>query len=319
MCQSDSWEATMRCIRKIISGGQTGTDLAAWDVAREFAIPFGGFVPAGRTNENGLIPSKYESIRETTSPETVERTKRNVETSDGTLIICRNKPTGGTLATLEHCRNISKPVFVADVASGVTDDLIRSIELWLDILKPNNLNVAGPRQSEDSGIYALTRELLCRVLKDRVMSRNDLNELLRYIHADIKSDFRHWDQIRWLIPSWYVALLAGAAALFAQENFQNVHWTVLAVIGTFGLLCNFLALRTAQYHSKQMKRFQDLCAEVDADELLERELRAELPFTLKLPGVLLTATFWFHVFVLVTATWSLGIAVLKFTADPAAG
>ncbi|WP_084676933.1 putative molybdenum carrier protein [Massilia niastensis] len=307
----------MRSIRKIVSGGQTGADLAAWDVAREFAIPFGGYVPAGRTNENGRIPSEYESLQETASSETVERTKRNVEVSDATLIICRNEPVGGTLTTLEHCKNTRKPAFVADLARGITDDWVRCIGLWLDEMKPNILNVAGPRHSEDPEIYSLTRELLCRVMKDRTVSRNDLNDLLRYVHSDIKSDFRHWDVIRWQIPSWYVALLIGGLAL-APGPIKDAPWAAFLVIGVFGLLCNLLAFRTAQYHSDQMKRFHNLCVEIEADELVERELSAKLPFSLERPGIFFTATFWFHIFVFITAVGCLWLAVLRYVTNGAA-
>ena len=41
-------------ISKIISGGQTGADRAALDVAIEFGIPHGGWIPKGRKTERGL-------------------------------------------------------------------------------------------------------------------------------------------------------------------------------------------------------------------------------------------------------------------------
>ena len=41
-------------IRKIISGGQTGADLAALDVAVKLGIPHGGWIPKGRITEKGV-------------------------------------------------------------------------------------------------------------------------------------------------------------------------------------------------------------------------------------------------------------------------
>jgi len=35
-------------VKKIISGGQTGVDRAAFDFALEFGIEIGGYVPRGR-------------------------------------------------------------------------------------------------------------------------------------------------------------------------------------------------------------------------------------------------------------------------------
>ncbi len=40
-------------IRKIISGGQTGTDIAGIDAAIACNIPYGGWLPKGRKTENG--------------------------------------------------------------------------------------------------------------------------------------------------------------------------------------------------------------------------------------------------------------------------
>ena len=46
-------------IEKIISGGQTGVDRAALDVAIEMGIPCGGWCPVGRDADDGPIPDKY--------------------------------------------------------------------------------------------------------------------------------------------------------------------------------------------------------------------------------------------------------------------
>ena len=47
-------------IKKIISGGQTGADRAALDVAIELGIPHGGWIPKGRKAEDGVLPDKYQ-------------------------------------------------------------------------------------------------------------------------------------------------------------------------------------------------------------------------------------------------------------------
>ena len=46
-------------IRKIISGGQTGADRAALDWTIKDDIPHGGWCPAGRRAEDGVIPERY--------------------------------------------------------------------------------------------------------------------------------------------------------------------------------------------------------------------------------------------------------------------
>ncbi|RPJ18849.1 MAG: hypothetical protein EHM26_08975 [Desulfobacteraceae bacterium] len=47
-------------LEKIISGGQTGADRAALDVAIERGIPHGGWLPKGRKSEAGRLPAKYQ-------------------------------------------------------------------------------------------------------------------------------------------------------------------------------------------------------------------------------------------------------------------
>jgi len=47
-------------IMKIISGGQTGADRAALDVALKFGIPHAGWIPKGRKAEDGPLPEKYQ-------------------------------------------------------------------------------------------------------------------------------------------------------------------------------------------------------------------------------------------------------------------
>jgi predicted Rossmann-fold nucleotide-binding protein len=73
-------------IKRIISGGQTGVDRAALDVALELGIPCGGWCPKGRLAEDGSIDLRYP-LKETNSSEYRERTEKNVEDSDGTLIL----------------------------------------------------------------------------------------------------------------------------------------------------------------------------------------------------------------------------------------
>ena len=80
-------------IGKIISGGQTGVDRAALDVAIDLDIQYGGWCPKGRLDENGTIPSKYKNLEElngtfSNDKENYDtRTKKNIQNSDGTLII----------------------------------------------------------------------------------------------------------------------------------------------------------------------------------------------------------------------------------------
>lgn len=136
-------------IAKIISGGQTGVDRAALDVAIELQIPCGGWCPRGRLAEDGTVPERYP-LREIRSAEYAERTERNVVDSDGTLIIATRPLTGGTALTVELAHRRDKPCFIVDL-QDVPD--VSTIITWIEHHQIETLNIAGPRESNHPGIY----------------------------------------------------------------------------------------------------------------------------------------------------------------------
>jgi hypothetical protein len=143
-------------VSNVVSGGQTGVDRAALDVARELGIPCGGWCPRGRRAEDGPIPEAYP-VRETPSTAYPERTAWNVRDSDGTLVITRGKPRGGTALTVSLARRAAKPVLVVDLEGGTS---ISNIRAFLAEHEIHVLNVAGPRESEAPGIHDETVALL---------------------------------------------------------------------------------------------------------------------------------------------------------------
>jgi hypothetical protein len=71
---------------KILSGGQTGVDRAALDVAIARAMPYGGWCPRGGWAEDfsdspGLLAT-YPHLRETPSRDPAQRTDWNVRDAD---------------------------------------------------------------------------------------------------------------------------------------------------------------------------------------------------------------------------------------------
>ncbi len=145
---------------KIISGGQTGVDRAALDVALALGIPCGGWCPKGRRAEDGTIPAHYP-LMETTSKDYRVRTRRNVRDSDGTLILTRGPVSGGTALTRRLTKELDKPCLVIDLAQRPRASDVRA---WLAYNNIRALNVAGPRESSQAGIHAQAQRYLRRVL-----------------------------------------------------------------------------------------------------------------------------------------------------------
>ena len=137
-------------LEKILSGGQTGVDRAALDVALALDLPVGGGCPQGRRAEDGRIPARYPLV-ETPEADYDTRTRRNIEDSDGTLILNLGTLDGGTALTARHARQIGKPCLIVALEAGIEPATFRD---WLAANSITVLNVAGPRESKRSGVYA---------------------------------------------------------------------------------------------------------------------------------------------------------------------
>lgn len=139
-------------IVKIISGGQTGVDRAALDAAIRLGIPHGGWVPKGRLAEDGPLPQIYE-VQETASAVYAERTEKNVQAADGTLIISHGKLCGGSAYTREMAVRHQRPWLHVDLDRSAAFRSAMTIRDWIAANRIRVLNVAGPRASKEPRIY----------------------------------------------------------------------------------------------------------------------------------------------------------------------
>ena len=147
-------------LKKIISGGQTGADRAALDAAIRLGIPHGGWVPKGRLAEDGCVPDHYQ-VEEMPTDSYQQRTQKNVSESDGTLLISRGAPTGGTDFTRAQVLRQGKQLLGIDLNNQSNlQDAASLIASWIELQRIGVLNVAGPRASKDPCIYQDTLNLL---------------------------------------------------------------------------------------------------------------------------------------------------------------
>ncbi|MFH1296117.1 MAG: putative molybdenum carrier protein [Bacteroidota bacterium] len=146
-------------VHQIISGGQTGVDRAALDFALSQKIPCGGYCTAGRIAEDGRIPDHYP-LRDTETAEYAERTEKNVQTADGTLIIYTGSMSGGTQFTYLCAKSAGKPLFTCDLDQPIP---VRRFQNWIREKRIHTLNIGGPRESQQPGIYTRTVETLARL------------------------------------------------------------------------------------------------------------------------------------------------------------
>jgi hypothetical protein len=149
---------------RVVSGGQTGVDRGALDAALDLGVPCGGWCPAGRQAEDGVIPARYP-VTELRGAGYGERTHKNVEDSDGTLIVTFGHASGGTAYTIELCEKLARPHLIVDAANVMLEEAVCRAVRFVREEGVGRLNVAGPRASGEPRAYeyayVLVREL-CR-------------------------------------------------------------------------------------------------------------------------------------------------------------
>ena len=139
-------------LRKVVSGGQSGVDRAALDAALVAGLVIGGWCPRGRWAEDGQIDPRYP-LQPAPLVRPCCRTLLNMRDSDGTLVLVRNRPKGGTALTVRALGGV-RPRLVQDPTMVGS---LRRTRWWLIQNKIGCLNVGGPRASEDPAMYDLAR------------------------------------------------------------------------------------------------------------------------------------------------------------------
>lgn len=147
-------------VKKIVSGGQSGVDRAALDLALYHGIPCGGACPRGRWAEDGPIPARYPLVP-VSSSNPVVRTLENVVSADASLVVVRGSVGRGSRATLAFASRLGIPYFLVDLSC---DPSWLAVQRWLSVHGVGVLNVAGSRESRAPGIYDAAIYFLAAVL-----------------------------------------------------------------------------------------------------------------------------------------------------------
>jgi hypothetical protein len=150
-------------VGRLVSGGQTGADRAALDVAIERGLDHGGWCPRGGWAEDLTTPPgllrAYPGLRETPTADPAVRTRRNVRDSHATLVVRGpGVRSPGTDLTVAVAVELDRPRLVTAGEAGEVVDWLLGLGGTL------TLHVAGPRESEQPGTYDATRRLLGEVL-----------------------------------------------------------------------------------------------------------------------------------------------------------
>lgn len=149
----------MLLLAKVISGGQTGADIAGIKAAKRAGLQTGGTLPRGFRTQDGYRPIYKElyGMNEHVDSSYGPRTAENVKNSTGTIRLARHWDSAGEILTLKCIKKHKKPYFDCDLTRlPDIDDLI----LWLHTNNVEILNIAGNSEATSPGIESIVEPFL---------------------------------------------------------------------------------------------------------------------------------------------------------------
>lgn len=156
-------------VKKVISGGQTGADIAGLIAAKKLGLETGGTMPKGFRTLKGPRPeyARLYGVKEHASYAYPPRTECNVKDSDGTIRFATNWDSAGERCTLKLIKKHGKPFLDvapnADPFDFITHPLAKR---WIQDNNIQILNVAGNSEETSPGIAKFVIEYLTEVLKN---------------------------------------------------------------------------------------------------------------------------------------------------------
>lgn len=146
-------------LKRIVSGGQTGADIAGLEVAKKFGLETGGTMPFGYLTLDGCKPEYKElyGIQDHRSSSYVPRTRKNVKDSDGTIRLAYKFESAGEICTLKAIQNYKKPHIDVDLNDPrPVVDVIH----WLGENSIEILNIAGNSEKTHCGTHSAATKYL---------------------------------------------------------------------------------------------------------------------------------------------------------------
>ena len=114
-------------------------------------------------SEDGTVPTEFP-LQELAGSGYSERTAKNVQDSDGTVIVFNGELEGGSGFTAEVCRRERKPCCLIDASALSIEESVQQLAAFVAQHGIEILNVAGPRASKwpdaERQVYDLITALL---------------------------------------------------------------------------------------------------------------------------------------------------------------
>lgn len=146
-------------IRKIISSGRTGVEMAALDVAVKLGLAHGGWAQRGMRNEAGVIEKRY-GLEEAVAVGFKKAMEQNVLNSDGTLLISRGKKSVESQFAVETALRHHRQFLHVDLSQHSAFEAASLVSSWVSMNHVLVVFVTGPTEIQDSTIYQQVKKIL---------------------------------------------------------------------------------------------------------------------------------------------------------------
>lgn len=146
-------------IQKIISTGQPGVGRGALNAAMALDIFFAGWSSTGQYLEGESLLASYRSLR-TINEEGENYIKKNVDVSDGTLIVINGVLSGVPDSAQKKTMALDKPCLLIDLNKMGKFQASQSVHEWLTTHNIKILFVVGAVAEENSNIEQVTQSIL---------------------------------------------------------------------------------------------------------------------------------------------------------------
>jgi hypothetical protein len=117
-------------IKKIISGGQPGVEIAALDAAIRLNIPHEGWCYKDRKTDDGILPKHYK-VKEIDTPSYFQRLENNVKDSEGAVVLNYGHLVIGSRAVKDIAGKYHKPCLNVNLSKHPMNHAIAVIRKWM--------------------------------------------------------------------------------------------------------------------------------------------------------------------------------------------
>ena len=149
-------------IKKIISGGLPGVELAALDAAIKLDIPHEGWTYKHRKNGSDSLPEQY-NVKQITNPSYFERLEKNLVNSDGTVILTYGQLIRGSIAIRDLADKHNKPYLLLDLIECTHSHVVSSIRKWMENHKIEQIFFTGSKLIDSPNLHEEVIQIIAGV------------------------------------------------------------------------------------------------------------------------------------------------------------